>query len=133
MILLRWMLVLVYTSAGVAKLAQQPGWLAVSGMPVLYRILADPMASSLDPLAAAPWWWLLRALGWGTIALELSAFLLLTRWSRYWIPPIMVLHVGIAWSMKLGMFSVGMMVFYLPLTVGWWTPWLDRRQPSMVS
>jgi hypothetical protein len=133
LILLRWMLVLVYTSAGVAKLAQQPGWLSVSGMPVLYRILADPMASSLDPLGAAPWWWLLRALGWGTIALELSSFLLLTRWSRFWIPPVLVMHLGIAWSMKLGMFSGGMIAFYLPLTVTWWAPWLDRRQRSMVS
>jgi hypothetical protein len=133
LILLRWMLFLVYTSAGVAKLAQQPGWLSVSGMPVLYRILSDPMAASLDPLAAAPWWWLLRAMGWGTIAMELSSFLLLTRWSRFWIPPVLVMHLGIAWSMNLGMFSAGMMAFYLPLTVAWWGPWLDRRQRSMVS
>jgi len=132
LLLVRWLLFLVYTSAGIAKLAQQPGWLAIEGTPVLYRLLTDPMAAHLDPVAATEWWWLLRPLGWGTIVLELTAVLLLTRWDRLWIPVAITMHVGIAMTMNLGMFSYGMLALYVPLTAEWWLPGLDRSRRTVV-
>lgn len=109
---LRFLLVLVYLSAGIAKLQEQPGWLAWSGTPVLYRVMGDPLAAHVDPVAAVPFWPLLRFLGWGTIALECSAPLLFTRFAPYWAVAGAAMHLGIALTMNLGMFSWGMLALY---------------------
>ncbi|MDP2314581.1 MAG: HTTM domain-containing protein [Pseudomonadota bacterium] len=109
---IRLLLVLVYLSAGVAKLQQQPGWLAWTGTPVLYRVMGDPLAAHVDPEAAVPFWPVLRVLGWGTIALECSAPLVFTRFAPYWALGGAAMHLGIALTMDLGMFSWGMLGLY---------------------
>jgi len=131
--LLRWLLVLVYLSAGISKLMQQPHWLGVQGVPVLYRILCDPLSAQIDPLVAQSYFGVFRVLGWATIAVELSAVLLFTRWACWWSAAAVFMHLGVAWSMKLGMFSWGMIILYLPLFHEQWLPWLDRRRQSMVE
>jgi hypothetical protein len=109
---IRLLLVLVYLSAGISKLQQQPGWLAWGGTPVLYRVMGDPMGAHVDPVAALPFWPLLRFLGWGTIALEVSAPLVFTRFAPYWAVAGASMHLGIALTMDLGMFSWGMLALY---------------------
>lgn len=109
---IRFLLVLVYLSAGISKVQQQPDWLAWDGTPVLYRVMADPLTARVDPVAAVAFWPLLRFLGWGTIALELSAPLVLTRWAPYWAIAGAAMHLGIALTMDLGMFSWGMLALY---------------------
>ncbi|MDP2310340.1 MAG: HTTM domain-containing protein [Pseudomonadota bacterium] len=109
---IRFLLVLVYLSAGVAKLQQQPAWLAWEGTPVLYRVMGDPLAAHVDPEAALPFWPVLRFLGWGTIALEVSAPLVFTRFAPYWAIAGAAMHLGIALTMDLGMFSWGMLALY---------------------
>ncbi|MEC7242338.1 MAG: HTTM domain-containing protein [Myxococcota bacterium] len=109
---IQFMLVMIYMAAGISKVAQQPNWLAVEGMPVLYRIMTDPLASNLDPEA---WTWafpLFRIGGWATIFLEVGAFLILTRWCRWWAVGGALMHLGIAATMTLGMFSWGMLALY---------------------
>ncbi len=125
-LLIRWLLVLIYLSAGTAKLIQQPGWLSVQGTPVLYRILTDPMAGVVDPVWAEGLPWLWRLGGWATIAFELSAPLLLTPWRRWWALCGVGLHIGIAATMDLGMFSWGMLSFYFVLLSPWVVALLDR-------
>lgn len=125
--LIRTLLVVLYMSAGITKLMQQPRWLALQGMPVLYRVMTDPLAAHLDPVAMQDWTWLLRVLGWGTIAMECSGFLIYTRLAPYWAIPGICMHLGIAFSMELGMFSWGMMAFYPLLFAPFWLPRLMRR------
>ena len=110
--LVRYFLVMIYLSAGLSKLIQQPGWLSLTGAPPLLRILADPLSAHLAPVFWHDWTWLFRLGSWGTIALELSAILLLTRWCRHWAIFGALMHVGIFVTMGLGMFSLGMLSFY---------------------
>lgn len=124
--LLRSFLVIVYLSAGIGKLMQQPAWLSTRGVPVLYRVMTDPLAAHVDPQAALPFWDLLRFMGWGTIALELSAPLLLTRFAPWWAVLGMCMHLGIYFTMELGMFSWGMLSMYPLLFAPWWLPAWDR-------
>jgi len=119
----RLLLVIVYLSAGLAKLQQQPGWLSLVGTPVLYRVMTDPLAAHVDPVSATSWFPLLRLLGWGTIALELSAPLLFTRFAPLWAIAGVSMHLGIALTMDLGMFSWGMLALYPIL----FAPLLERR------
>ena len=109
---IRVLVVGVYLASGAGKLLEQPHWLARNGTPVLYRILTDPLNAQLDPVATA---WALpvyRALGWGTIALELTAPLLFTRHARTWLAFGAAMHLGIAATMDLGLFSWGMLALY---------------------
>lgn len=124
--LLRTLLVVVYMSAGVAKLMTQPGWLAISGLPVLYRVMCDPLAAHLDPMSTQRWFWPLRILGWCTIAMETSGWVLYTRWAPYWAICGVGMHLGIALTMELGMFSWGMLALYPLLLAPFWLPRLDR-------
>jgi hypothetical protein len=110
--LARYLLVIVYLSAGISKLLQQPGWLARSGMPVLYRVMTDPMAAHMDPKALLAWEWPLRVMGWGTILLECSAWLIFTRFRRIWACFGVGMHLGIYLTMDLGIFSWGMLALY---------------------
>ncbi len=109
---LRLFLVLVYTSAGIAKLIQQPEWLSLTADPPLLRILIDPMAGTLEPDFWAQFPDVFRALGMATIALELSSILLLTRWRTAWALGAILMHLGIWATMSLGMFSPGMLAVY---------------------
>jgi len=120
---LRYFLVLVYLSAGMAKLIQQPGWLSLNADPPLLRILVDPMAAELDPAFWAQFPWLFRWAGFGTIAFELCSPLLLTRHAHRFALIGLVMHLGIAVAMSLGMFSWGVLACY-PLFLA---PFILRR------
>ena len=110
--LVRYLLVIVYLSAGIAKLLQQPGWLGMPRWPVLYRVMVDPMAAHMDPVGMQSFLLPLYGMGWGTIAFELSAILILTRWRQYWAFIGIFMHLGIFLTMDLGMFSWGMLALY---------------------
>jgi hypothetical protein len=124
---IRYLLVLMYMGAGAAKLIANPRWLALSGTPVLYRIMTNPMAAHLDPHVGAEWAGTLRFFGWGTIALELSAPLLFTRWARWWAVAGAMMHIGIAAFIDIGVFSYGMLALY-PLLL--WPPAAASRSPA---
>ena len=124
--LLRFFLVLVYLAAGLGKLMQTWNWLAASGPAVLYRIMGDPLASDVPATALKPAMGLLRVGGWGTIVLELSAPLILTPICRYWAIFGALMHLGIAATMVLGMFSWGMLALYPVLFAPWTCKVLDR-------
>ena len=123
---LRFFLVLVYLSAGMGKLLQQPGWVSLNADPPLLRILTDPMAASLDPAFWAPHAEWFRWAGFATIALELSSPLLLTRAYPYWAVFGLLMHLGIWATMSLGMFSAGMIALYPVLLA----PFILRRWPQ---
>lgn len=117
--LARYLLMIIYLSAGLGKLLAQPGWLATSGTPVLYRVMCDPLAAHMDPLAMQSWSWPLRIMGWGTIALELSVPLIFTRFAPWWALVGVGMHLGIFYTMDLGMFSWGMLALYPLLFARW--------------
>jgi hypothetical protein len=126
--LIKWMLVMIYMSAGISKMLQQPRWMAVDGMPVLFRIMMDPLASNH---AAESWVWaypLFRLAGWVTIFLECSAFLLMTRWCHWWAIGGGLMHLGIGVFMTLGMFSWGMLSVYPILLAPFLIKALDRKK-----
>lgn len=130
--LIRWILMLVYLSAGAAKVGSAQFWL-FRRPPELYTILADPLAGHLDPVFWAdyplPFW----IGGWGTLAVELSAPLVLTRFAPWWAVAAAPIHIGIALTMDLGMFSYGMLALYPVLFAPWivkgheaWERWRGR-------
>ncbi|MBK7755491.1 MAG: HTTM domain-containing protein [Deltaproteobacteria bacterium] len=119
--LIRWALCLIYMSAGISKLMQQPRWLAIDGVPVLYRIVTDPLAAHLDPVAWADTRWPFYVGGIGTIVMEVGGFMVLTRWRPWFGLFGAAMHVGIFGSMELGMFSLGMLSLY-PLLFDRWMP-----------
>lgn len=134
-LLIRWLLVLVYVSAGVAKLIDEPTWLSWSApFPPLYRLLGDPLSSDVDPRWLAGWIPLMRVGSAYTIVVELAAVLILTRWRKFWAIPGAFIHVGIASTMVLGMFSYGMLALYCVLVDDWLCRLFDRipalRNPS---
>ncbi len=125
--LIKFVLVLMYMSAGIAKLIQQPEWLSLTAEPPVLRIMTDPLSAHLDPVFWSQWPWLFRIGSWGTIVLEVTAPLLMTRFCRHWAALGLGLHIGIALTMELGMFAWGMLAFYPLLLEPWLTRWLDRK------
>jgi hypothetical protein len=113
-------------SAGLAKIIQQPGWFNPATDPPLLRILIDPLSGHLDPATWAQWPWLFRLGSWATIIIEVSAPLLLTRYARYWAVLGVSMHLLIALTMDLGMFSWGCLAFYPLLLEPWFTRFIDR-------
>jgi hypothetical protein len=128
--LLRWLLVLVYLQAGIAKLDARPGFLDPE-LPELYAIMAEPLVGRLDPLFWRPYPLLFVAGGAATLALELSAPLLLTRWCRWWAVAGAALHLGLVATMELGMFPFGMLALYPVLLSPWTEQLLDRAAPYL--
>lgn len=125
--LVRWLMVMVYLSAGVSKLMDQPDWLGAPALPVVYRIMTDPMAAHLDPVALLPLRPLWILMGWATITVELSSPLLLfRRTARWWSSCALPMHLGIALGMDLGMFSYGLMSLHVLLLWPWLSPLMDR-------
>jgi len=124
--LILWFLVLIYMAAGVSKLMQQPAWLAVSGTPVLYRVVTDPLAGAWDHMTWSRIGLPFFVASWATIIFEVGAFVLLTRWRRWFGLLGVGLHLGIGLTMHLGMFSAGMLCFYVVVLAEWWIPGLDR-------
>ena len=74
--LIVFLLVLMYMTAGLHKLGVNGQWLAISGDCPIYRIVTDPMAGRLDPVASMAWLPLWRVLGWLTIVFEVGSFVL---------------------------------------------------------
>lgn len=128
--MIRYLLVLVYLSAGLSKLIQQPGWLSLTADPPLLRILIDPMAGELSPAFWAAYPWLFRLGGYATIAFELAAPLLLTRHAHKLAAFGVLMHIGIMFTMTLGMFSWGMLAFYPLLLAPFILPVLDTYRPG---
>lgn len=124
--LIRFAMVMMYMAAGISKLMQQPRWLATSGMPVVYRIMTDPMAAHLDPVMMQDLYLPLRVMGWITIVLECAGFLILTRLAPWWAVLGFGMHLGIAATMELGMFSYSMMSLYVLLFAPWLIKLMDR-------
>ncbi len=123
---------LVYMAAGFAKLGAG-GWFSMAGPPQLYKIMTDPMAAKLDP--DNPLWrslWpLFRAAGMSTVIWEVSSPLLLTRWSHFYAIIGMLMHIGIAIGMKLGMFSYGMLSLYPVVMAPWLIPLINRVEARL--
>ena len=120
---------LVYMAAGFAKLSFA-SWFSMSGAPQLYKIMTDPMAARLDPDSPVlrTLWPLFRMGSMGTVIWEISSPLLLTRWAHIYGIIGIGMHIGIAISMKLGMFSYGMLSMYPVVMAPWLIPWLDRAE-----
>ena len=97
---------------------------------MLYRILADPTSANLDHLTWAGVPWLFHAGALVTLIVELSAPLILTRFSPCWAVGGALLHLGIAATMGLGMFSWGMLALYPVLFAPWLLRALDRWGPG---
>ncbi len=115
--LLKFILVMIYLSAGLAKIIQQPGWMSWTAEPPLLRIVTDPLAANLDAMVWDQWPWIFRLGSWGTIILEIASVLIFTRWCRHWAVIGFLMHVGIFFMMELGMFSLGMLSLYPILLV----------------
>lgn len=125
-------LVVVYAAAGVAKVANN-GWWKLSGTPMLLRVLADPMAGRIDPdtrvwRSSAP---LLRVAGMATVVWEVMSPMFLTRYARWWALFGVAMHLGIAATMKLGMFSYGMLSLYWIVLAPVLLPAIDRVEARL--
>lgn len=81
--------------------------------------VTNPVSGHVDPVAGAEWMWFWRLGGWFTILLELSAPLIFTRLAPYRAVFGLSLHLGIAATMKLGMFSRGVTALYPILFARW--------------
>lgn len=129
--LIRLLLVCVYMTAGISKLMSSVDWLWGGKWPVLYRILADPLAAKLDPASVSAWMMpFFRFGGLSTILLECGALVILTRLAPWWAAVAVGMHLGIAMSMELGMFAWGMIGLYPVLLWPWLQRWLDRDMPA---
>lgn len=124
--LIVFLLVLVYLAAGFAKVGGSEGWFYLGLQPELYRILADPLAGRLDADFWVAWPLPFRVGSWATMVLEMTPFLLLSRFRPYWALFGAFMHLGIAAWMHLGMFSYGMLAFYPLLFSPWTEAVLDR-------
>lgn len=126
--MIRWLLVLVYLSAALSKLSANT-WLNLAEPPVLYRIMADPLAAELDHMTWAGVPWLFHVGAIGTIVLEITAPVLLTRHAHWWALVGVALHLGIILTMGLGMFGWGMLALYPILLAPLWLPRLSAPPP----
>ncbi len=125
--MVRWLLVMVYLSAGAIK-AGAGRWHMPIDPPVLLRIMCDPTSANLDHLFWVDHAWIFDLGGYFTLALELSGFLILTRFMPWWAIGGAFMHLGIATTMGLGMFSWGMLALYPILFAPWIIRGLDRLQ-----
>ena len=144
-------LIWLYFVAGVAKAGG--GWNPVNGLNVLTRIWSDPHLSKVDPDTAASLWPVGIAFTAGTLLFECGAFAWilamywdrtrdrpgrLRRWSNKlrlrWVFMIsgIGLHLGIAMTLRLGMFPFGCLALY-PVLIApdeWRRAWRwIRRMP----
>lgn len=115
---LKWLLVLIYLAAGIVK-AAGPHWWVPGDFPAMYRIFSDPSVGTLDGTFWVHWKLPFVLTGWATLVLELSAPVLLTRWAPYWAVFGAFMHLGIAFGLRLGMFSWGMLALYPILLAPW--------------
>ena len=127
--LIRWILVMMYMAAGINKITASVHWFVPGPSPALYRIMTSPIEAHLDPVFWSNVPWLFYLAGLFTLVLEMTAPVLLwRRWTPYWAVGGALMHLGIAFGMKLGMFSWGMLSFYPMLFAPWILPLLDRSE-----
>ncbi len=130
--ILHLLLVLVYSAAGMVKVAHAAWW-SLSGPPMLYRILTDPMAAHLSPFSSfwRSMWPVMRVAGWITVCWEMSSVMFLSRYAHWWGIIGVGMHISIALTMKLGMFSYGMLSLYFVIMAPFLTPVLDRLEQRL--
>ena len=111
--LMAWLLVLIYTASGVCKpLRDWSAWLDPSALPATYRIMADPLSGVVDPVLGHQLLPLMHAMDWATLVFEIGAVMLLTRYARWWAVMGVVMHLGLAATMKLGQFPYVILAMY---------------------
>ncbi|MCP4918389.1 MAG: HTTM domain-containing protein [Proteobacteria bacterium] len=130
---MKWLLVMIYMGAGIAKIAKQPGWLGNGRFSPLYRIVTDPLAGHLDANYWIDFWPVFLAGSWFTIIWEIGAFVILSRLGRWWALGGAFMHLGIAMTMELGMFSWGMLALYPILWADWLCRGLDKHPKTAGS
>lgn len=103
----------IYLSAGLAKVGSGH-WFSLRAVPELFRILTDGVTGVLDPSSPLlrALWPLFGVAGAVTVVWECSAPVVFTRHAKWWALVGILLHVGIAATMKLGMFAWGMLALY---------------------
>lgn len=107
------LLVLIYMDSGFSKLFRDwNAWTNLAAHPATFRIMADPLSGVVDPVWAYERQWLFRGLDTMTLIFECGAFVLLTRARSVWAVMGVALHLGLAFTMKLGQFPYAMLVFY---------------------
>jgi hypothetical protein len=67
--------------------------------------------------------------GGAALVLKLTAVGLITPWAGYWAVLGCALHVGLALTVELGMFTFGMLALYPVLFGSWTLAALDRLAP----
>ena len=123
---MKWFLVMVYMGAGIAKIAKNPAWMGTGRFSPLYRIVTDPLAGHLDADYWIDFWPVFLAGSWFTIIWEIGAIVILTRLGKWWALGGAFMHLGIAFTMELGMFSWGMLALYPVLWAYWIGKGFDR-------
>ncbi len=129
--LIRLLVVCVFIGAAVAK-ANNNGhhWLGMMHPHELYTIMASPINGRLDPV----FWYDIQApfiaMGWATLILEFAVVLVFTRFGPWWAISGALMHLGIAATMDLGIFSWGMLALYPVLFSPWTEALLDRWAPN---
>lgn len=125
--LIRWLLVMVYLGAGLAKLFPRPmNWLSPSHSSVTYRIVTYPALSNGDPQFWWDWKWTMYALDVATIVVELLPILILTRWRKWWGLLGAPIHIGILFFMNIDTFALLMLGLYPLIFDEWIIMALDR-------
>jgi hypothetical protein len=129
--LIKVLLTCVYMSAGISKLMSTPHWLGLGTWPVLYRILGDPFSARMDPTWLNPFYMAFCRFGsLMTVVVECGAILILTRLAPWWALVAVLMHLGIAAMMNLGMFAWGMLAIYPILLWPLWVRWRERNERS---
>lgn len=125
--LIRVLLVAIYLQSGLSKLYSNWSWASTDLNP-LYAILSGPQVGVLDPELFFPYQAGFALLGVATLALELTAPIILIRHlAPWWAVFGALLHVGLALTMNLGIFPYAMLCFYVLLFEPWTGP-AERRQ-----
>ncbi|MBX2797364.1 MAG: HTTM domain-containing protein [Myxococcales bacterium] len=119
-VLIAWFLALMYMNTGFCKLNPDPSrWLGIDNNSEVLRILTFPLFGALEISPTPVVMSIFQVLDVATVIVECSAFLLLTRFRQFWGILGMTLHISIALSMKLGIFSWGMLALYPVIFSEW--------------
>jgi len=125
-----WLLTIVYLASGLCKLIRDyDAWMVPGKLPATFRIMCDPLSGLVDPELAWGVLPLFRAMDWGTMVFELGAVVLLTRYARWWALMGVVMHVGLAATMKLGQFPYVVLAMYVVWFGEPFFAWLSAQQP----
>lgn len=128
--LVRLLVVCVFLGAAAAKGNNAADWLGARHPHELYAIMASPVNGRLNPAFwfdhQAPF----VAMGWATLVGEfLVLAVFVPRLRPYWAVYGALLHLGIAATIDLGIFSFGMLALYPVLFSPWTEAALDRLAP----